>query len=518
MFVITNKVNFVGCDVHVFGLTSWKNNPTYGNQLANFNKLQRRWPAQPIIDCWYYPLKRANTSDTKYWAHLIKIMTPFRCSIWLILCDSNLSLPRMFESFNNSLLQTASNSSVGRILFWGFILRLLASFYSIFHDSYFEHLKFTDIDYHVFTNGSKQIVEGKSPYSNEEFRYPPIVGLLFVPNILLNQNIGKLFLISADILAGHLQYKLNIYQGVHRVNSKLFLIIWLFNPFTVVISSRGSFEPIITLLVLASLYFLSSSNHLIAGLIYGLSIYTKMYPVIYCLLFYAYISERKPYMINQSKVFYWFKTFAPTRNHFKFYLSCGFSLLSLTYASYRSYGQDYLDSSLIYHLKRRDFQHNFSIYFYLFRLLPEFQDHLSKLAFILQFLGVLATSVLYICLDTNRRTKLRKLTFGLFSSTFLFVSLNKVCTSQYFNWYLIFLPLILDSLKLTPSQAYCIVASWAFSQLNWLFFAYLYEYRNFDVLEMVGHSSILFLMSNLWILVTLCHNFDASKWQTRKTD
>lgn len=416
----------------------------------------------------------------------------------------------MFGAFNQCIRQVASVKSVGNILFHGFIIRILALFYAILHDSQVDHIKYTDIDYHVFTNGSRAIVDKRSPYDDTEYRYSPIVALIFVPNILLNENFGKLLLITVDIICAQLHYRLNIYQGTNRLNSKLFLILWLFNPVTIAISTRGSFEPIITLLVLSSVYLLINNNFLLAGLIYGMSIHVKLYPIIYAIPFYGYMIQRKPYIITQRKLYYWVKTLSPNFSHIKFFTTSIISLFLSSYVSYLYYGQVYLKQSFIYHMKRQDLQHNFSIYFYLFRLFPNHRSQLSMVAFALQFIGVLSLSIYYLSLDTNRRTKLRKLSFSLFSTTFLFVSLNKVCTSQYFNWYLIFLPLIIDSLKLEINQAYFMLLAWILSQANWLLFAYLYEYRGYNVLNQVGNSSFLFLLSNLWILNTLCKSFDAS--------
>lgn len=423
----------------------------------------------------------------------------------------------MLKSITAYLKHVSSTKSPGEILLYGLFIRLVALIYSIIHDSCVNHIKYTDIDYDVFTNASQAIVKGKSPYEDVEYRYSPMVALIFLPNILLDKSFGKLILIAADILGGHLHYNLNIQQGTNRVNSKLFLILWLFNPVTIAISTRGSFEPIITLLVLSSVYLLISNSYSLAGLLFGLSIHLKLYPIIYSLSFYIYMIKRKPYMRTQTKLFYWLKTLSPATDHFKFFLASALSLLLSCYISYRYYSHDYIEQSFLYHLKRKDLAHNFSFYFYLFRLLPQYQEQLSKAAFLIQFLGVLILSLKYSSFDTNRRIKLRKLSFSLFSSTFLFVSLNKVCTSQYFNWYLIFLPLILDNLKIELYQAYSIVIGWFLSQANWLFFAYLYEYQGYDVLHHVGNSSILFLISNLWVLSTLCTSFDASaRWQLKE--
>ena len=323
-------------------------------------------------------------------------------------------------------------------------------------------------------------------------------------------NTGKFILILVDIICGHLHYKFNIHQGTNRLNSKLFLSLWLFNPVTIAISTRGSFEPIITVLVLTSVFLLTNNHYILAGLMYGLTIHIKLYPIIYAISFYGYIIQKEPYMTTQGKLYYWLKTLSPRFTHIKYFSAALVSLVTSTYLSYAYYGQQYIESSFLYHLKRKDLQHNFSIYFYLFRILPSHQDSLNTLALLTQLGGILLISLLYLSLDSNRQIKLRQLSFSLFATTFLFVSLNKVCTSQYFNWYLIFVPFILDSLKMKTNRAYSIVLAWLLSQANWLFFAYLYEYQGYDVLDQVGNSSILFLLSNLWILSTLCQNFDAS--------
>lgn len=416
----------------------------------------------------------------------------------------------MLDILATQIKQYANNTTAKKILFYGFIIRFIALTYSVAHDHYVDHIKYTDVDYHVFTNASRAIINMESPYQDVEYRYSPLIALLFTPNILLNVNVGKLCLITADILSGHLLYLLNIQQGTHRLNSKLYLIIWLYNPVTIAISTRGSFEPILTLIVLASISSLMEDNFLLSGLLYGLSVHLKLYPIIYALSIYIFIIRRKPYLRTQTKISYWIKTLSPGINHFKFLLSSCASLGLSSLISYRYYGQDYLNQSILYHLRRKDLQHNFSVCFYLFRLFPKYQEQLSFATFMFQLIGVLVISTTYSSFETNRRTRLRKLSFSLFGSTLLFVSLNKVCTSQYFNWYLIFVPLILDSVKLESSQLYALLATWTIPQANWLLFAYLYEYRNLDVFHHLGLSSILFLLCNLWILSLLCRNFNAT--------
>lgn len=50
--------------------------------------------------------------------------------------------------------------------------------------------------------------------------------------------------------------------------------------------------------------------------------------------------------------------------------------------------------------------------------------------------------------------------------TFVFVAYNKVCTSQYFLWYLSLLPLVLPTLQLSKYDAITSLALWGFTQVT----------------------------------------------------
>lgn len=403
-----------------------------------------------------------------------------------------------------------ANTSVPRILLAGFSIRLVLILYSIIHDNSSFDVKYTDIDYHVFTNGSEAILRGQSPYTDTEYRYTPLVAWIFTPNILISEHAGKLLLVIADIVGGNLIHRINIHQGTTRARSKLFLCLWLFNPVNIAISTRGSFEPILTLLILTAIHLLISNQHVLSGLLLGLAIHIKLYPIIYVIAFYGYLVQRKPYIKTKTKLMYWIQTLSPNIDHIQFYTSCAVSLAATTYVSYVYYGDTFIEQTITYHLKRKDLQHNFSFYFYLFRQLPDYQNLLSRAAFVVQAIGVLAISLLYLSIDINPRVKLKKLNFSLFMTTFYFVSFNKVCTSQYFNWYLIFIPLIADNVRLTPGQALMIAVRWFAAQAHWLMLAYLYEFKKLDVLGQVGISSLLFLVCNVHIMSVLYHKFDAN--------
>lgn len=96
---------------------------------------------------------------------------------------------------------------------------------------------------------------------------------------------------------------------------------------------------------------------------------------------------------------------------------------SLTALFYFIHGNSFLNEALLYHLFRKDHRHNFSPYFLQFYL--ESALPLSKwipiAAFIPQFLLILLVAFKYARKD---------LPFACFLQTFIFVTFNKVCTSQ----------------------------------------------------------------------------------------
>lgn len=91
----------------------------------------------------------------------------------------------------------------------------------------------------------------------------------------------------------------------------------------------------------------------------------------------------------------------------------------------------------------------------------------------------------------------------MLAQTFAFVTFNKVCTSQYFLWYMVFLPFYLpnSSLLKNPSLGIFATALWVAAQVLWLQQGFELEFlgKSTFVPGLWGASQIFFL-TNAWLL------------------
>eukprot|EP00210_Caulerpa_lentillifera_P000968 g934.t1 len=283
-------------------------------------------------------------------------------------------------------------------------------------------------------------------------------------------------------------------------NSVFAVCVWLFNPFTFAISTRGSCDSITAALVLALNWFLVKERFFYSGIVWGLSIHWRLYPVIYfpaLLCFLVHQSGHKGHLRQRIRSLFSVKNIS-------FGMGALLSLGSFGVLFYALYGDEYLKHSLFYHMSRLDPRHNFSFHFYPIYLLnwkSPYPSHLWWLDII--DLGRIG-SLTQIFLMSLIGFKFRKdLSLSLTLTTIVFVAFNKVCTAQYFVWYFCLLPLLTPRECFRHLSIYKAIAIWIISQVNWLFWAYLLEFQGVSCYLQVWFSSCLFLLANINLLIKL---------------
>lgn len=223
-----------------------------------------------------------------------------------------------------------SSSYDGIILFsTSFIIRLLF----VFLGSYLDGLSmdsnwsiyYTDIDYSVLTDGSAFMSSFSSPYERSTYRYPPLLALLLIPNGYM-PSFGKILFSLFDSMISYEIYVINNIKHKNKGSNNsikyetashdsglytgIFSWIWVVNVISINICTRGSFDSLNNYLLLliirlcyqfrsipvvdSSIY--GSIRHVaVIGLLLGLLIYFRLYPIIYLPAFMVY-------MMNSSSI------------------------------------------------------------------------------------------------------------------------------------------------------------------------------------------------------------------------
>ncbi|KAK7881248.1 hypothetical protein WMY93_029657 [Mugilogobius chulae] len=222
------------------------------------------------------------------------------------------------------------------------------------------------------------------------------------------------------------------------------------------VSSRGNAESIMAALVLGTLLCMEARRLFSAALLFGLSVHMKIYPVTYALPIALALRTRDT-----------------------------------------SYGWEFLHETYLYHLTRRDIRHNFSPYFYMIYLTA------GKLLLLLIMSWVFHSDLAFCC----------------FLNTAVFVSFNKVCTSQYFLWYLCLLPLVIPRLSLSVKQGLGLLLLWFAGQGVWLAPAYFLEFEGHNTFLWIWLAGLFFLIVNCFILVQIISHYKPrTPPRTLKTD
>lgn len=374
----------------------------------------------------------------------------------------------------------------------GFLVRLFFVIYGEHHDQA-SILKYTDVDYHVFTDAAREVLEGGSPFDRHTYRYTPFLAWLLMPNIQLNFAFGKLLFSILDCFASRLIYEILILDGQSKITALKCCFLWLYNPLVIGVSTRGSAESIMAVLVLLTLYMMKMRLHILSGIFLGAAVHFKLYPIIYSLPLYLSLSH------SNQKVVGW-KLFLP--NYIKMRLVCGtvLAFIGLTGMGFALYGEQYIEEAFLYHFSRTDTRHNFSVYFYLLYIGADFHiPGLSLATFGPQLVLVLALGFKF--------RNYFDVPFALFTQTVVFVTFNKVVTSQYFMWYLMLLPLVVPRLNISWQKAVVLASLWVGAQVSWLLPAYLLEFHGINAFVPIWLEGIAFFCCNVGVLMALLSSY-----------
>jgi phosphatidylinositol glycan class M len=144
-------------------------------------------------------------------------------------------------------------------------------------------VKYTDIDYLVFTDASRYLATNSSPYDRATYRYTPLLAWLLYPTNWggLWFEFGKVLFAAGDVVTGWLIFRILRGQGMSTERSMKFSSIWLLNPMVANISTRGSSEGLVVVIVIALLWAALQKRILMAGCLLGFGVHLKIYPFIY---------------------------------------------------------------------------------------------------------------------------------------------------------------------------------------------------------------------------------------------
>lgn len=331
-------------------------------------------------------------------------------------------------------------------------LRIGLFFYGLLQDAY-SPMKYTDIDYFVFTDAAQFVSRGRSPYDRETYRYTPLLAWLLLPCTWYRWSFhfGKVVFAVGDIIAGWLIVRLLRFDSrMSEERALSFASLWLLNPMVATISTRGSSEGLLGVIVVSLLWATVRKRIVLAGILLGLAVHFKIYPFIYGVSIVWWLDETRLAGTSGTKSAggpgWWdmlLDFLSPARLVFALTSLATFLILSGTmyimYVTIRTsssetiktdhpcrYGWPYLQHSYFHHFTRLDHRHNFSVYNTLLHLTssPAGGDslHFESLAFVPQLL--LSALIIPIALAK------KDLASAMLAQTFAFVTFNKVCTSQ----------------------------------------------------------------------------------------
>lgn len=149
---------------------------------------------------------------------------------------------------------------------------------------------------------------------------------------------GKFLFVLCDIMVGYLIYRNIEETGAAKCVALKCAQLWLFNPLTMVVSTRGNADSVMAALVLGTLYLLKAGklwHTLLSAVLYGLSVHIKIYPAIYIMAVYLHLNLRKIEGTSDNKSSAcWYHSLYPTFHSFVFGLASFITFVCITAVCY----------------------------------------------------------------------------------------------------------------------------------------------------------------------------------------
>ncbi len=306
---------------------------------------------------------------------------------------------------------------------------------------------------------------------------------------------GKVLFMGADLIAGKLIERiLKLRGGLSKQDISFWTCTWLFHPFVINISTRGNADSLVCVLILLVILALLEKRYLLAAVYYGLAVHMRIFPIFFAPSFVLFLNDdyfgnvpgqRRPWYLQAFK------------ERFLFGFVSGSVFLALGAAMYLIYGWAFLHETYLYHLVRTDNRHNFSVYFYTLYL--QYGKPIG-------FITGLSAFLPQIFLQASASASLHQdIVLCTCLQTMAFVAFNKVCTAQYFEWFVALLPIVVPSLKnpIGWHKGLFLIGSWFASELLWLYFGYHLEMQGENVFLQLWTAGLVFFACNVHVIYQL---------------
>jgi phosphatidylinositol glycan class M len=174
----------------------------------------------------------------------------------------------------------------------GLAVRVGVGAYGVWQDTALR-VRYTDVDFDVLTDAAAAMAHGGgSPYARATFRYTPLLAALLVPGHWLGVPalFGKALFCVLDVVAAVLLFFAACDEPPSssprsRLSWKPLAVAcgWLFNPFSINISTRGSHEAVTCTLLAGCLLALRQKRPLMLGVLLGVATHIRVFPIIFAL-------------------------------------------------------------------------------------------------------------------------------------------------------------------------------------------------------------------------------------------